>query len=135
MGDTQKAIKRIRYATWIVIGISAVLAIFIFVKNLPPPAHKYDALAQCIAQSSTTFYGAFWCPHCQAQKRTFGTGAQYLPYVECSTPDGRNELQSCKDAGVEHYPTWVFKDGSRLVGEQTVETLASKTACPLSTSS
>jgi len=130
----QKSIKRTRMITWIILGAAAALAVFIYVKGLPPPAHKYDALAKCIANTSTTFYGAFWCPHCRAQKNTFGDASQYLPYTECSTPDGKGELQVCKDAGVEHYPTWVFKDGSRLVGEQTVDTLAAKTGCSLPTS-
>ena len=29
------------------------------------------------------------------------------------------------------YPTWVFADGSRLVGVQTPQTLATKTGCAL----
>lgn len=45
---------------------------------------KYDELAQCIEKSGTKFYGAFWCPHCQAQKALFGKSAKKLPYVECA---------------------------------------------------
>jgi glutaredoxin len=121
-------------ATIILFAISAVLAVFLYVENIPPPAHKYDAFARCIAQSSTTFYGAFWCPHCAAQKKLFGTGAQYLPYHECSTPDGNGELQSCIDAGVKGYPTWVFANGSRLTGVAPLSQLAAKTGCALPTS-
>jgi len=91
----------------------------------------YDSLAKCIAQSSTTFYGAFWCPHCAAQKTKFGTGAQYLPYVECSLPSGSGQTQVCIDHGITQYPTWVFSDGARLVGVQTPATLATKTGCAL----
>ena len=29
-------------------------------------------------------YGAYWCPHCQAQKKVFGESFQYVPYVECT---------------------------------------------------
>ena len=112
-------------------AICAMLAAYVYVQGLPPPAHKYDALAKCIAQSSTTFYGAFWCPHCAEQKTKFGTGAQYLPYVECSLPSGSGETQVCIDHGIIQYPTWVFADGSRSVGVQTPEILATKTGCAL----
>jgi len=132
--DIQKSIRRRTIATWIIFGISAALAIYVYIQTKPPPPHKYDDLAQCIANTSTTFYGAFWCPHCADQKTKFGTGAQFLPYHECSTPDANGELTSCVNAGVQHYPTWVFPDGTRLTGVQSIETLAKKPGCPLPTS-
>ena len=92
---------------------------------------KYDSFAQCLTQKGVIFYGAFWCPHCQATKRMFGSSARLLPYHECSTPDGKGQLQSCTDVGVQSYPTWVFPDGSRLTGEQTLQALADKSTCPL----
>lgn len=88
-----------------------------------------DALAQCIADSGATFYGAFWCPHCQSQKQAFGKSQRLLPYVECSTPDGQGQLQVCTDATVQSYPTWEFADGERMSGELPLTTLAEKTGC------
>lgn len=105
-------------------------AVFLIVRNNNKPG-KYDALAQCINTSGAKMYGAFWCPHCQATKAMFGKSAQYLPYVECSTPDGKGQLQVCTDKGVEGYPTWVFADGSRLTGEHTLQELADASKCPL----
>ncbi len=90
---------------------------------------KYDTFAQCIADSGATFYGAFWCPHCQAQKAMFGRSAKLLPYVECSEPDGTGQLATCVDEKIEGYPTWIFADGSRESGERTLEELAAKTSC------
>lgn len=110
------------------------MSVFVYIKTLPPPAGKYDSFAKCIANTSTTFYGAFWCPHCADQKRAFGDAAKYLPYHECSTPDAQHELTSCVDAGITQYPTWRFPDGSKLVGEQSFETLSAKTGCPLPSS-
>jgi len=115
----------------VLLAVCAVLAFTSYRSSLPPPNGLYDALARCIASSTAKFYGAFWCPHCRNQKTMFGDAAQYLPYVECSTPDGNGELAVCKDAGVERFPTWVLPDGSRLTGEQTPATLAGKTGCPL----
>ncbi len=92
---------------------------------------KYDGLAQCLTEKGAKFYGAFWCPHCQAQKKMFGRSVELLPYVECSTPDGNNQTQICIDKGIESYPTWEFSDGSRLMGEQQPKDLAEKTGCAL----
>lgn len=92
---------------------------------------KYDSFAQCLTQKGVIFYGAFWCPHCQATKRMFGASARLLPYHECSTPDGKGQLQSCTDVGVQSYPTWVFPDGNRLTGEQTLQALAEASKCEL----
>ena len=44
-----------------------------------PAAGKYDEFAQCLKDKGATFYGAFWCPHCQAQKKLFGTSVKFLP--------------------------------------------------------
>ena len=91
---------------------------------------ELDAFAQCLKDNGAIFYGAFWCPHCQAQKAIFGRSAQFLPYVECQTKS-REGLPVCLEAEVKSFPTWVFPDQSRLVGEIPLETLAEKTSCEL----
>ena len=98
----------------------------------PAKAGKYDALAQCIKDSGAKFYGAFWCPHCQAQKARFGASAHLLPYIECSTPDGQGQTQVCKDAGIISYPTWQFANSTTTDrGEKELVDLAQKTSCKL----
>jgi thiol-disulfide isomerase/thioredoxin len=92
---------------------------------------KYDTLAQCLGEKGAKFYGAYWCPHCQAQKAMFGKSAKLLPYVECSLPDGKTQTPDCKTAGIESYPTWIFADESRVTGEQQLASLAEKTGCVL----
>lgn len=92
---------------------------------------KYDAFATCLKDQGAVFYGAFWCPHCQSQKKLFGASQKFLPYVECSTPDANGQTQVCIDKNVSSYPTWEFADGSRLNGEIPLETLAEKTSCSL----
>ncbi len=92
---------------------------------------KYDTFAQCLTEKGAVFYGAFWCPHCQAQKKLFGSSVKLLPYVECSTLDGNGQTQICIDKGVKSYPTWEFADGSRLNGEIPLSELSEKTSCPL----
>jgi glutaredoxin len=86
-------------------------------------------LAQCLSAKGVTFYGAFWCPHCKAQKALFGDAVTALPYVECSTPDGNGQNEICKEKKVTTYPTWIFADGTTLTGEQSFITLAAKSGC------
>lgn len=99
-----------------------------YMKTLPG---KYDALAQCLTEKGAKFYGAFWCPHCQEQKRMFGNSAKLLPYVECSNPDQKTQTQICIDMKIEQYPTWIFADGSKLTGEKQPKELAEKAGCPI----
>lgn len=99
--------------------------------STPAGPGKYDAFAQCLKDKSAVFYGAFWCPHCQTQKKLFGSSVKFLDYVECSTPDGSGQTQACKDKKITGYPTWEFADGTRLNGEIPLAQLAEKTSCPL----
>ena len=115
------------------IGLIALLIIvpfgFYFYNQSTPG--KLDAFAQCLGDKGATYYGAFWCPHCQAQNKLFGKSKPELPYVECSTPDGQGRTQQCIEAEINTYPTWEFADGERLLGEQELATLAEKTGCEL----
>ncbi len=113
-----------------------VIATAVLRSNATPPGPgKYDAFAQCLKDKGAVFYGAFWCPHCQSQKKLFGSSARLLPYVECSPASGQGQLQVCKDKNIQGYPTWDLADGTRLPNENgsgvTLETLAAKTSCPL----
>lgn len=112
----------------IVIFVVAGLVSLLVIQAKKPG--KYDTLAQCINDSGAKFYGAWWCPHCQATKAMFGKSAKLLPYVECSTPDSKPTRQ-CTDAGIQGYPTWVFADGTRVSGERTMAELAEKTNCSI----
>lgn len=85
-----------------------------------------DAFAKCIASKDTVVYGAYWCPHCQNQKKMFGSAFQYVPYVECT-----QETAKCAAKGIDGYPTWIFQDGSRIAGEMSFQELSDKTACLL----
>ena len=112
------------------IGVVVLLFVGLGIWNKTQPG-KYDAFAQCLGEKGAIFYGAFWCPHCQATKKLFGSSAKLLPYIECSTPDGSAQLQACTDKKIESYPTWEFADGSRLSGEIPMAQLAEKTGCVL----
>lgn len=113
----------------VTIAIIGGLGYLIHRQNSTPG--ELDGFAQCLKDKGATFYGAFWCPHCQNQKKMFGRSAKLLPYVECSTPDGQGQLSICTDKGVKSYPTWIFADGTILNGEVELSALAEKTMCEL----
>jgi len=112
----------------IVLVIIGGLTVFAMVQSKKPG--QYDSFAQCVNDSGAKFYGAWWCPHCQAQKAMFGKSAKLLPYVECSTPDSK-QTQQCNDLGIKGYPTWIFADGTVKNGEIPLETISELTNCPI----
>ncbi len=124
--------KETKYIIGIIIAVILIVGGIALLEKSSTKSTKYDSFAMCLAEKGAKFYGAFWCPHCQKQKEMF-EWSDKLPYVECSTPDGKNQTQACKDAKIESYPTWIFADGSTLSGEVPLEKLAEKTSCTLPT--
>ena len=92
---------------------------------------KYDDFAKCLTESGTKMYGAYWCPHCAAQKKLFGTSVKYMPYVECDPRGNNADKEACDAAGVKGFPTWVFPDGTKIEGETSLRELSVKTNCAL----
>ncbi len=115
----------------LILGTLATAVVRSTNETIPEGPGKYDTFAQCLKDKGATFYGAFWCPHCQAQKKLFGSSVKLLPYVECSTPDAAAQTQICIDKKITGYPTWEFADGTRLNGEVALKDLAAKTECEL----
>jgi hypothetical protein len=85
--------------------------------------------ARCLTRTGARFYGTSWCAHCAAQRRMFGPAFNDVAYVECSVNGTKETTAECTQAGVTSYPTWAFGDGSREMGELSLERLASKTGC------
>ncbi len=103
------------------------LAVF---KDKAPSA--FTPLAQCMTKNGAKMYGAWWCPHCEEQRRAFGNAFSDINYIECSPNQTRVMSPFCQQEGIKGFPTWRFADGTELGGEQTVETLAQKTGCEAS---
>jgi hypothetical protein len=116
--------------TLVLAGVFVVVVVvaYLVLTNLPG---QYDGFAQCLSSSGVKMYGAFWCPHCKDQKESFGSSFKYVDYVECSTPDGNSQTQACIDAGIQSYPTWEFKNGTRQEGVLTFDELSKATGCAL----
>jgi len=123
--------KNLIYIAGIIVVVGG--AIYLLASNRPGTGGRTDLaeFAACIKGKGALFYGAFWCSHCQDQKAAFGTATDEIPYVECSTPDGNGQTAVCVEQGIKNYPTWVFADGSREVGEMDLGIIAERTGCAL----
>ncbi len=94
--------------------------------------HRYDNFAKCLSAKGAKMYGAYWCPHCADQKREFGASFRYVNYVECAIKGSREMTPACKAAGVQHYPSWQFSNGTPLVEAVfPLQELSEKTGCSL----
>jgi hypothetical protein len=112
----------------VIVGVIAVVAAVLY---LVTPRSQYangalDGFARCLASKGVVMYGAYWCPHCQNQKAEFGSSFKYANYVECT-----QEVSKCEANGIKGYPTWTWPGGTRLEGEQKLETLSSASQCLL----
>ncbi len=114
-----------------IVVILLIIAGTILLVKSPGKPGKLDSFASCVKDSGAIFYGAFWCPHCRDQKALFGKSIKNLTYVECSTPDSNGTMQVCVDKNIKKYPTWDFKDGSRVEKVLSLEELAQMTSCTL----
>ena len=123
--------KNLPAVIFVLITVLIIGLIIFAIGQSSAKSKQLEPFAQCIQESGATFYGAFWCPHCNSQKALFGQAYKKLPYVECSLPDGNSQTEVCIEAKIESYPTWEFADGSRLGGVLPLETLAAQTGCEL----
>ena len=113
--DRTKKTQAVRILIFAVI-IAVIVIIMSFVAGSANTSTKYNTFAQCLKQKGLEFYGAFWCPHCQAQKAEFGASVEYLPYNECSNAD-KSQNAACNAENIESYPTWVFPDAITVTSD------------------
>jgi hypothetical protein len=108
----------------IIVLVVIVFVWFVFFNQPPKDTKALDAFAKCLKSKGVAMYGAYWCPHCQKQKKEFGESFKYVTYVECT-----KDVDKCKKKKINSYPTWIFRDGKRNEGVMTFEELAKKTLC------
>ncbi|MDP3985558.1 MAG: hypothetical protein Q8P82_02225 [bacterium] len=122
--------KGITSTTWLFIAagvfFAGLIGIAVYKKAAPS---KYDAFAQCLTEKGAKMYGAWWCPHCENQKKLLGSSFRYINYIECSPGGTRAMSAECQTAGIKGYPTWEFPDGMRASGELSIAELAEGSQC------
>lgn len=85
-----------------------------------------DGFARCLADKNITMYGTGWCSHCLDEKKSFGSAFRYVPSVDCP-----RDPKLCLEKGVDSYPTWIFQDGRKLIGQQGLQKLSQESGCAL----
>jgi hypothetical protein len=126
-GENQGLLGKVILALVVVAVFAATYTFARYKRN-----SKVDGFARCISASGAKMYGAYWCPHCLEEKELFGSSFQYVNYLECGVKgDPKGQTEVCKQAGIKHYPTWEFRDGSRMEGKQEFPTLSNKSGCPV----
>ena len=121
---------------YITIVALAVIGGIVWLIMTPAKPGKLDAFATCLKDKGSTFYGASWSSFSEDLKKSFGSSAKLLSYVECSNSN-YIQNQVCIDKNINTFPTWEFADGSRLSGigvsstSISLEKLAEKTSCIL----
>lgn len=114
----------IKYIVEIVLVALALAGLIWFATRKSDKSYTgIDGLAKCLKDKGAKFYGTSTCPHCNNQKAMFGDAAKELPYIECNTN------KACSDAGITAYPTWVFYDGTKQMGEISLEQLKQLSGC------
>lgn len=128
----KSVMKTTRKFRTLAIGALIVLAVIVvYNKSQPSGSDPKVAFGQCLTDKGAKFYGAYWCPHCTAQKKLLGRGFAKVTYVECAVPGNpQQQTEECKKADIKGYPTWTFADGSRQSGELSLKELAEKAGCP-----
>ena len=92
-----------------------------------------NVATKILTDRGVKMYGAWWCPHCVEQKEKFGASFEFVPYVECGIKgDLHGRSQACRDANIEHYPTWQFPPtGERVERIFSLQELSDRTGCAL----
>ena len=69
-----------------------------------------ERLAKFLNEKGMVMYGAYWCPHCNDQKKLFGDAVEFVDYVECDEKGPNANPDECIAKGIEGYPTWIYQD-------------------------
>lgn len=128
-----KNLTKFSWGPWLAKSVGAGLVMVLVIHlhyagywgDAPGPEDPWvRGLAETLSRSDAKFYGASWCPHCQDQKKLFGSSAKRVPYVECS-PGGPQAPSApiCKEKNITSFPTWIV-NGQRYTGVLPLDELA-----------
>lgn len=120
-----------KVSVFVAVGLIILAFLFFFFSLKQNNSGKLDSFVICLKDKGATIYGTFWCTHCLSQKKIFGSSERFLPYIECSTADGKGQAQACKDKHIVSYPTWTFTNSATVSAELSLKDLSDRTGCQL----
>ncbi len=86
--------------------------------------------AKDLSAKNVVLYGADWSTSTSDQKRLFDDGAKHLTYIDVTNSD-RTPNQTAIDKAITTYPTWIFADGGRLEGIQSLKAIGTRANVPI----
>jgi len=91
--------------------------------------------AQALTDANAQFFGAAWNQTSTDQRELFEDGGQFLPFVDVTDFD-RSLNQAATDNNIEvaDLPVWIFEDGTRLEGVQSLQNIAAASGVAIPTS-
>jgi hypothetical protein len=128
-GTEQPNLRTLGYIVVAIVIVAGFAAAYHFIRQ--GQTSRLDAFAKCLTAKQAKMYGLYSCSHCQDQKEKFGSSVDYIPYIECGIKGSHAFATICTEANVKQFPTWVFADGTRVVGAQGLDFLAQRTGCSL----
>lgn len=86
------------------------------------------ALANQLDAANARFFGAAWSAATAQQRALFEDGGQFLPFNDVTNADRtlNDAVAGPNNITDPEVPVWIFADGTRLEGVQSIETLAAQ---------
>ena len=93
-------------------------------------SNSVEDFAKCLSDKNAKMYGAYWCGHCQNQKRMFGDAVKYIDYIECDAGGENSQADLCSQKGIGGYPSWEI-NGKLYSGEMNLAKLSELSGCKI----
>lgn len=106
-----------------------IFLITLIIMSSCTPKQNLDEFAKCLTENGVVMYGAVGCSHCARTKDMFRDSFQFVTYVECNPNAPDYQTEECLENNIDYFPTWVFNDGSRIIGEVDLDQLSQKSGC------
>jgi len=125
--------------TKIILSIAIIMGLLIILYAVPKIFNltgqavyggNLDRFIQCLSDSNVKMYGAYWCSHCQNQKKLFENNPNFISeiYIECYSGGENSQSSLCAQKDIRGYPTWEINN-QLYPGEKTFQQLADLSGC------
>ena len=115
----KKSLRQIRIAIWSCLPSRAALAIFVHIGRVFRRRPTCTTRSQNVSRKAVPLSMARFGVRIARSRKPSSAPARNISLCGMRAPSGSGQTQVCIDHDIVQYPTWVFADGSRLVGVQT----------------
>ncbi len=91
--------------------------------------------AMALEAANARFLGAAWNENTAQQRELFEDGGQFLPFTDVTNPDrSLNDEAAANNITDPETPVWVFENGARLEGVQSLQAISAASGVAIPTS-